>query len=208
MEPRDENGLTEAEFLAQYKQKDYPKPSLTADIAIFKETAGGLQVLLIKRGGHPYLGCWATPGGFVNKGETADAAAARELAEETGVEGLALEQLGLYSGPDRDPRGWTVSQAYLSVCEEGRLAHAGDDAQDAKWFTISEKRGADGTVTLTASCGDIELTSRFRPVEQRFSAPKADVVEGSGFAFDHANIVADAYLRYRYGNGTGAKDDA
>ena len=64
----DKNGLTEAQFLAVYRQKDYPRPSLTADIVLFRRGASGfadqLQVLLIRRGGHPFLGCWALPGGY------------------------------------------------------------------------------------------------------------------------------------------------
>lgn len=135
--PRDRNGLTEEEFLAAYVEKDYPKPSLTADICVFRRVPDGLELLLVRRGGHPYLGCWALPGGFVKKGEDADTAAARELAEETGVEGLALEQVGFYSTPGRDPRGWIVSEAYLSVDGEGRSAQAGDDAADAAWFALT-----------------------------------------------------------------------
>lgn len=77
METRDKNGLTEREFLASYRQKDYPRPSVTVDIAVFQRGQGGLRALLIRRGGHPYLGCWALPGGFVNPDEEAHAAAAR-----------------------------------------------------------------------------------------------------------------------------------
>jgi len=116
---RDKNGLTESEFLAQYQQKDYPRPSFTADMVVFSNAANAirefersgscdLQVLLVKRGGHPYLGCWAFPGGFVNPREDADTAAGRELEEETGVAGLVFEQLGrrvfMLSRPGRTGR--------------------------------------------------------------------------------------------------------
>lgn len=101
---RDKNGLTEEEFLAQYSPKKYPQPSLTADICVFRKTdAGELQLLLVQRGGHPFLGAWATPGGFCNPGETADVCARRELEEETGVTGLKLEPVALFSTPGRDP---------------------------------------------------------------------------------------------------------
>ena len=80
-EIRDKNGLTEAEFLANYKVKDYPRPSLTADILVFNQFNGNLQLLLIKRGGHPFINKWALPGGFVQQNERADQAAARELFE-------------------------------------------------------------------------------------------------------------------------------
>ena len=210
MELRDKNGLTEAEFLAQYNPKDYPRPSFTADIAIFRENSAeldttsyadslnslssALELLLIKRGGHPFLGCWALPGGFVNPDEDADTAAARELVEETGVTGASLEQLGIYSAPGRDPRAWTVSEAYVAVVDASTVVQAGDDAADAQWFAISVKR-RQSTLTLTARHGDTVLKSVFELVRQPFSSPRAKVIEAEGFAFDHAQIVADAYLR-------------
>ena len=76
----DKNGLTEEEYLRGYNSDKFPKPSLTADIVIFR----GEEVLLIRRGGHPYLGCWATPGGFAEKNEELINTARRELEEETG----------------------------------------------------------------------------------------------------------------------------
>ena len=143
-ELRDRNGLTEAEAIARYRQKNYPKPALTADIAVFEESGEGLKLLLIRRGGHPYLGCWALPGGFADQGETIERTAARELEEETGLTGLPLRLVGLYSAPGRDPRGWTVSAAYTVRVEPGRCrAIAGDDAAEARWFVVK-----DGTVCL------------------------------------------------------------
>ena len=69
MELRDKNGLTEEEYLKTYKPGDWPRPSVTADIAVFRETERGMELLLIRRGGHPYLGRWALPGGFSEPGE-------------------------------------------------------------------------------------------------------------------------------------------
>ena len=103
---RDKNGLTEEEFLAAYRPKDYPRPSLTADIAVFSQEAGALQVLLVRRGGHPFLGKWALPGGFAQPGEAVTQTARRELEEETGLKGLRLTPVGLFSQPGRDPRMW------------------------------------------------------------------------------------------------------
>ena len=146
---RDKNGLTEEEFLAAYSPKDYPRPSLTADNCIFRVGPDGtIKLLLIRRGGHPFLGCWALPGGFVSPGETALEASRRELLEETGVDGLALEPVGLYSTPGRDPRGWTVSQAHVAVDNHGVTAHAGDDAAAAAWFDIDSTE-EDGRTQLT-----------------------------------------------------------
>jgi 8-oxo-dGTP diphosphatase len=195
MEPRDRNGMTEAEFLAAYEQKNYPKPALTADIVVFSQRdASALELLLIRRGGHPFLNTWALPGGFVGPEEDADEAAARELGEETGLARIPLEQLGFYSTPGRDPRGWTVSAAYLACVEGARAAKAADDAADAQWFAIAvEGRGTAHTLVMTR--GSERLHIAFEECCQAFSAPRARVENSSGLAFDHARIVADAYLR-------------
>ena len=110
-ELRDKRGLTEAEAIARYRSRNYPKPALTADILVFRREGTGLKLLLIRRGGHPYLGKLALPGGFANENEPVEATAARELFEETGVEGLQLQLVGIFSAPGRDPRGWVVSAA-------------------------------------------------------------------------------------------------
>lgn len=140
----DKNGLTEAEAIERYRKKNYPKPALTADIAVFAEGNEGIKLLLIRRGGHPYLGCWALPGGFADQGETIERTATRELEEETHLTGLPLQLVGVYSAPGRDPRGWTVSVAYAVRVAKGRLhAVADDDAAEAGWFDIR-----DGVVVL------------------------------------------------------------
>ena len=143
-ELRDKRGLTEAEAIERYRAKNYPKPALTADIAVFAKGEAGLKLLLIRRGGHPFLGCWALPGGFADAGETIEQTASRELQEETGLTGLPLKLVGVYSAPGRDPRGWTVSAAYaVCVGAEQPRAEAGDDAAEAAWFEVR-----DGAVLL------------------------------------------------------------
>lgn len=194
---RDKNGLTEAEFLARYTPKKYPQPSLTADICVFRKTStGGLQLLLVQRGGHPFLGCWATPGGFCNPNETADQCAARELAEETGVQGLKLEPVALFSTPGRDPRGWTISYSFVALDDGGATAHAGDDAAKAIWFDVSsEASSSTGETTLMLTHDTEHLTSTFRSVEAPITGRlRAVGVRGEGLAFDHAEIIADAWL--------------
>ena len=191
---RDKNGLTEEEFLAQYTPKKYPQPSLTADICVFRRNGEGTQLLLVQRGGHPYLGCWATPGGFANPNETADQCAARELAEETGAQGLDLEPLRLYSTPGRDPRGWTVSYAFVALDRQGVTVHAGDDAARAVWFdVVARSEGAREELTLAH--GDDVLHASFGTSRLPISGLlRATDVKGDGLAFDHANIIADAWL--------------
>lgn len=196
MELRDKSGLTEAEFLAQYSPKDYPRPSLTADVAVFARDAreGGLRLLMVRRGGHPCLGCWALPGGFVNPDENADDAAARELAEETGIAGISCEQFGFYSAPGRDPRGWTVSSAYVTCLDASVDAQGGDDAAEARWCPIDVSRQADGSYSLLVQAADETLTCTFELREARFLPARARILSARGFAFDHAQIVSDAWL--------------
>lgn len=118
-------------------------PAIAADIAVFTllgspETTGDLAVLLIKRREPPYAQRWALPGGFLRYDEDVDQCARRELAEETGVKAAFLEQLGVFSAPNRDPRQRVVSVPYLAVVahSETRLAPA-TDADDAKWVKVS-----------------------------------------------------------------------
>lgn len=115
----------------------WPRPALTVDIAVLVRGAP-LRLLLIQRAEPPFAGQWALPGGFVEEGETVAAAAARELLEETAIEAGDLSLLGVYSAPGRDPRGWTVSIAYLLELETELAARGGDDAAAARWFGVDE----------------------------------------------------------------------
>jgi 8-oxo-dGTP diphosphatase len=105
-------------------------PLLTVDALIVDPIRG---VLLIRRKHPPFEGCWALQGGFVEVGETCEAACAREACEETGLEVEPVELIGVYSAPDRDPRGHTVSPVYLCRVVSGN-ARGGDDASEARWF--------------------------------------------------------------------------
>jgi len=112
-----------------------PGAYLTADIVIFTIPGERLEILLIERGGPPFQGCWALPGGFVEHDEDVDEAARRELEEETGIKGLSLAQLHTFGAPNRDPRSRVVTVAYYSLVPAGRLSpRAGDDAARAQWF--------------------------------------------------------------------------
>jgi 8-oxo-dGTP diphosphatase len=117
---------------------DYPRPALTVDIVVFTLRERRLQVLLIQRGVDPFQGMWALPGGFVHMDESLEAAALRELNEETGVQEAYLEQLYTYGDPQRDPRGRVVSVAYFSLVPGGKEFNqtGGTDASSAAWFTI------------------------------------------------------------------------
>jgi 8-oxo-dGTP diphosphatase len=130
----------EPEFLRGYDPDDFPPFAVTVDLAIFTIRAGQLSVLLVQRGGHPYRGCWALRGGFVRAGESADDAAVRELAEETGVADFRghLEQLQTYSALDRDPRMRVVSIAHVALAPDLPDPEPGGDALKARWWPASD----------------------------------------------------------------------
>ena len=173
MEIRDRNGLTEQEFLEAYAKKQYPRPYLTVDIILY--AAKNRSILLIRRGGHPFLGRWALPGGFARNDETAEESARRELLEETGVEVSRLRPVGLFSRPGRDPRGWVISQAFLAITDDDVEASAGDDANEAKWFAVTQEKKM-----LCLVNGDVHL-------EINMGSPQK-----SDLAFDHGEMIAEA----------------
>ena len=115
---------------------DWARPALTVDVALLARHPAP-RILLVQRGTEPFAGSWALPGGFVDQGERGHDAAARELDEETGVTVASLTLLGVYDTPGRDPRGWTVSVAFLGVLERELAAHGADDANDAGWFDLA-----------------------------------------------------------------------
>lgn len=118
---------------------DFARPAVTVDVAVFRGSAGDRELLLVKRGSDPFAGTWALPGGFVDEDESLLAAARRELAEETGLEPRGdLVQVGAYGDPGRDPRGWTVSVAFVAGLEwdEQVQVRAGSDAAEATWHPV------------------------------------------------------------------------
>ena len=115
----------------------YPRPMVTVDIIVLRRGSRGTEILLIQRANEPFRGCWAFPGGFVDENEDLEAAAYRELREETGLTGLTLMQCRAVGTPGRDPRGHTISVVYVAKCLAGqRDAVAGDDAAALGWFPL------------------------------------------------------------------------
>ncbi len=118
---------------------DWPRPMVTVDAAVFTHCGGKTRVLLIKRGNEPFKGKWAVPGGFVNMDEELEDAVVRELAEETGLTGVSLEQMRTYGTLGRDPRGRMITIVFMGIAKEDQTTiKAGDDAAEAKWFDIEE----------------------------------------------------------------------
>ena len=117
---------------------DHPRPALTVDVVLLHRAADEIEVLLINRAREPFAGHWAFPGGFVDQDESLEDAAARELAEETGLVGIRLEQIGAFGDPGRDPRGHTVSVVFAGVLQDRAVVTAGDDAAEAAWHSALE----------------------------------------------------------------------
>ncbi len=171
--------MSDEEFLASYDPRRYDPIAVTVDVVALTIRDGVLHVLLIRRGAPPFEGLWALPGGFVRAVEGQEDlrdAAARELAEETGLTPgslgrVHLEQLGTYGAPGRDPRMRVISVAHLAFGPALPDPRAGSDAADASWVPVA-------ALGLTATGAQAPGTTR-------------------RLAFDHARILADGLERAR-----------
>jgi 8-oxo-dGTP diphosphatase len=157
---------------------DYPRPALTVDCVLFGfDAERGLRLLLVRRRDEPYRGSWALPGGFVqvaddvNQGEDLEAAARRELTEETGARVAYLEQLCTFGTPGRDPRGRVVSVAYMALVRTTDHAVAGgSDATEAEWIPVQPlldgqvKLAFDHEAILRAGLARLQAKVRYAPI--------------------------------------------
>jgi 8-oxo-dGTP diphosphatase len=123
-----------------YDPASYDRPSVTVDVVLFAYRENDLQVLLIRRKKWPYQDYWAIPGGFIQMDESLEQSALRELREETGVDGVYLEQLYTFGDPERDPRTRVISVAYFALlgAGQGPQVQGGDDAAEARWWSMAE----------------------------------------------------------------------
>jgi 8-oxo-dGTP diphosphatase len=200
--PRD----SEADFLRTYRPADFPRPSVTVDLVVMSVVDAELRVLLVRRGGHPFKGAWALPGGFVrvkdtreDQGEDLEAAAVRELEEETGLQSkdVYLEQLGAFGRPGRDPRMRVITVAYYALVRPDLvpLVRAGGDAAATGWLAVGKLRPA----TLAFDHHDIVRAAVSRLAER---------IETTGVA---ANLVPATFtiaeLRHVYGIVSGQPQD-
>lgn len=189
----------------------YPKPSVTADIVAVRPAYGelgegqwrenpefALEVLFIRRGQWPFEGSWALPGGFIRPTEMVEEGAKRELREETALEADRLIPVGVFSKPDRDMRAWIISNAFVSVHKRGQGCHVkgGDDAREARWLTVKSPAIGQGLFYLPFYDGGTRtfcLSGTYR--EADLGGGTVLSVEDNPLAFDHAEIIAQAFLR-------------
>lgn len=117
---------------------DYPRPAVTVDCLLLRLNEERIEGLFIKRKGDPFKGCWALPGGFMEIDETPELAVVRELEEETSIKIHDVLQIGAFGAVNRDPRGRTISIAYLAFLDDGQTAKAASDAADVEWIGLNE----------------------------------------------------------------------
>jgi 8-oxo-dGTP diphosphatase len=174
--------VEERQYLDTYQPADYPRPSVAVDLVIFTIIDARLVGLLVRRKEHPFKGAWVVPGGFVkvgpsptDQGEDIDAAARRELREETGLdpERVHIEQLMTFGKAGRDPRMRVISVAYVALVRPdlAPIVKAGGDVSDAKWVSMDELK----KVELGFDHRDIVATALERVRAE---------VESSDIAFD------------------------
>lgn len=202
----------EAAYIAAYDPtKYYPNPAVTVDLAVyaFDENARAMKLLLIRRGGFPYKGDMALPGGFLNKDENLETAVGRELLEETGITGMDAFLHCVLSEPERDPRQRVITPEYIALTNVRDVtAHAGDDAASAGWYEVArfeenktrqddaikthyimQLKGQDNVIELAAD--ETVDYSQKQPVRA------FNVTHDGDMAFDHAEAVLKSFIALR-----------
>lgn len=218
---KNKQGLTEEEFLEQYDDGIYQKPSFTVDMLIFtvmneekenyrKLPEKSLKILLVKRGDHPCIGKWALPGGFVDVNESLDEAALRVLRAETNIDDIYMEQLYTWGEVSRDPRTRVISSSYMALVDSSSLSiKAGSDEEDAAWFNVrynllQEKKEVvekgyiyEQIVQIKLWNENEELSAKIKIIENPDGKVSREIMESTGIAFDHGKFIEYAIRRLR-----------
>jgi 8-oxo-dGTP diphosphatase len=153
---------------------------VSVDMVVFAITSGRLEVLVIQRKHDPYAGQWAMPGGFVEMDETLEAAAIRELKEETGVEDIHLQQFHAFGDPGRDPRGRCISIAFLGVTDRDQHdPRADDDAADVTWLPVADlpELAFDHNEVVACAVRNLRTLAQNVAEDWPFDVPAGDVVD-------------------------------
>ena len=194
---------------------EYPRPSVTTDCVIFGYDGKDIKVLLVQRGIEPFKGMWAFPGGFLQMDESAIDGAKRELQEETGLADAYIEQFHTFSDVNRDPRGRVITIAHYALVKISDVK-GGDDAADAKWFSIGEipplAFDHDRILRVAMSCLKVKI--HFEPVgfellSEVFTMPQLQNLYESilDVRFDRRNFTAKM-LKLGILEGTGERSVA
>jgi len=189
------SSVHEADFLKNYDSSKYQNPAAAADTALFAVKNGSLHILLIERGGYPYKGCWALPGGFVNIDEDIADSAIRELKEETGLDAEYLEQAAVWGQPGRDPRQRVITVSFIALAEYSEPS-AGDDAAKAQWFKVSAYKKSTGdkkTNIAFVLSGEKEISAQVCFPNEKIQ--QINCIKSGGLAFDHAESIATSIER-------------
>jgi ADP-ribose pyrophosphatase YjhB (NUDIX family) len=130
----------DAEYLSQYDASRFPSPLVTVDSVLFTLHEGALCVLLVERANPPQQGAWGLPGGFIDLAhdDSTRATALRKLTEKTGISPSWLEQLDTFSGPDRDPRGWSLTIAWFALISWVECQPHIASVSDARWVPVAQ----------------------------------------------------------------------
>jgi len=159
---------------------EYPRAALAVDCVVFGLDDADLKVLLIQRDLEPFEGRWALPGGFVRLDETLEAAALRELREETGLTKVYLEQLYTFGRTDRDPRERVVTVAYYALVKLlDHRVQAATDARNAAWFEMDDLPALafDHDEILEAALKRLQCKVRYRPIGFELLPPKFSLTQ-------------------------------
>jgi len=176
---------------------EYPHPAVATDCAVFGFDGQSIKILLIRRGIEPYKGLWALPGGFLRMDETTDQCIRRELYEETSLQPAVIEQFGVFSALDRDPRERVISVSYYSLVKKSDVK-GGDDASDARWFALGAlpELAFDHKEILNKALHTLREKIQFEPIgfdlmDRHFTIPDLQRLYESilGVRFDRRNFM-------------------
>lgn len=221
-EQKNKKNKEEQEFLSSYHPEDYERPSVTVDMVLLaigndevdnyrKLPEKKLKVLLVKRQDHPFKGSRALPGVFATPKETLEEAALRGLKKETGIDNIYLEQLYTIGTPNRDPRTWVITCAYMALVQQEKI-RALRNVEEVEWFDVSlkvvkeQKEQKEDIVTseinyeLQLKKGKEVLTAvvmKKQCYKNGTSRTEYEILENDGLAFDHAHIITLAVERLR-----------
>lgn len=198
---------SEEEFLKNYDNSIYDKPSVTSDIVLFSVSNGSkdsyrklnkkyFSVLLVKRHNYPFKDKWCLPGGFISNSETSEEAARRILAKETNLHDIFLEQLYTFDDINRDPRCRVMSVSYMGLVDKNKL----NDSlfEDASWFNIMcLEDDKSYHVTLDNGNEEIKFVVGKTLKDKTTDRYKFDVVENDSIAFDHPRIIISGMERLK-----------